>query len=327
VTAASLIAFGAVFVATSLALSLLFSGSLLLAGRFLRRMGPWVERRASTAALVLPPLFAFGLVAVLAIASYIDLAAGTDHCLAHPHHLHLCLRHGAAWLSQPWALCLVVAAATFVGVRSSLSLRAHWVAQLAASRLRRLGAPLDGSRRACFIVPSDERFAFTAGLFSPVVILSSATWEILEPEEREAILAHELAHLAHGDLWRRATLGIAASFGAPYLVNRALRIWELAAERICDRQAVLAVDRPSTVATAMLALVRPAPSRLAPESAAFAAGSHVAERIESVLREEPGGERRSRHLLIVFAVAAVILAIACGAFAGPIHHALETILG
>ena len=324
-TAASLVAFGAVFVATSLGLSLLFSGSLLLGGRFLRRMGPWVERRAATAALVLPPLLAFGFVAVLAAASVVALSTGTDHCLAHPHHLHLCLKHGAAWASQPWVLCLVISAATFVAVRASLSIWAHWVAQRAASRLRRLGAPL--GERACYLVPSDERFAFTAGLLSPAVILSSAAWEALEPEQREAILAHELTHVAHGDLWRRALLGFAASFGAPYLVGRALRIWELAAERICDRQAARAVDRPSTVASAMLALVRTAPTRLAPEGAVFAAASHVPERIESVLREEPGGERRSRHLVIAFTALSVSFAIACGAFAGPIHHLLETIFG
>ena len=324
-TAASLVAFGAVFVSTSLGLSLLFSGSLLLGGQFLRRMGPWVERRAATAALVLPPLLAFGLVAVLAVDSALALSEGTDHCLDHPHHLHLCLKHSALWASQPWALCLVISAATFVAVRSTLSLWAHWVAQRAVSRLRMLGAPI--GERACYLVPSDVRFAFTAGLLSPAVIFSSAAWEVLEREQREAILAHEIAHVAHGDLRRRAVLGFAASFGAPYLVSRGLRMWELSAERICDRHAALAVDRPSTVASAMLALVRTAPTRLAPEWAVFAAASHVPERIESLLREEPGGERHSRHLLIVFAAASVFFAIACGAFAGPIHHTLETILG
>jgi Zn-dependent protease with chaperone function len=325
VTAASLIAFGAVFVATSLGLSLLFSISLLLGRPLLRSMGPWVERRAATAALVLPPLLALGLVTVLATASAVALWAGTDHCLPHPHHLHLCLRHGAAWASQPWALCLVISVATFVTVRASLSIWAHLAAQRAASRLRRLGAPL--GKRACYLVPSDERFAFTAGLISPAVILSSAAWEALEPEQREAILAHELTHVAHGDLWRRAVLWFAASFGAPYLASRALRIWELAAERICDRQAARAVDRPSTVASAMLALVRTGPTRLAPEGAVFAAGNHVPERIESLLRDEPGGERRSRHLVIAFAALSVFSAIACGAFAGPLHHVLETIFG
>ena len=324
-TAASLVAFGAVFVGISLGLSLLFAVGLLLGRRLLRRMGPWVERRAATAALVLPPLLAFGLVAVLAVASAVALSAGTDHCLAHSHHLHLCLRHSAAWASQPWALCLVAAAATFVAVRFSESLWAHWAAQRAVSRLRMLGAPL--GEHSCYLVPSNEPFAFTAGLLSPAVIVSSAAWEALEPEQRQAILAHELAHLAHGDVWRRAALGFAASFGAPYLASRALQIWELSAERICDRRAALAVDRPSTVASAMLALVRTASTRLAPEGAAFAAASHVPERIESVLREEPGGKRPSRHLLIGFVALSVFFAIACGVFAGPIHHLLETILG
>ncbi|MHB8873244.1 MAG: M48 family metalloprotease [Myxococcaceae bacterium] len=323
-TAASLVAFAAVFVAASLGLSLLFSVPLLLGRPSLRRTGPWVERRAASAALVLPPLLSFGLIAVLAADSALALSAA-DHCLDHDHHLHLCLRHGAAWASQPWALCLVAFAATFVSVRFTLSLSAHWGAQRAASRLRMLGVSL--GHPACYLVPSDERFAFTAGLLSPTVVFSSAAWDVLEPEQREAMLAHELAHVAHGDLWRRAALGFAASFGAPYLVSRALQMWELSAERICDRHAARAVLRPSTVASAMLALVRMGPTRLAPEGAAFAAASHLPERIESVLREEPGGERHSRRLLIVLAVASALFAMACGAFAGPVHHALETILG
>jgi Zn-dependent protease with chaperone function len=324
VTAASLVAFSTVFVATSLGLSVLFLVSLFLGRPILRRLGPWVERRAATVALVLPPLLAFGLVLTLAASSAVALWRGTDHCLAHAHHLHLCLVHGAAWVSQPWALCLVIAAATFVAARCSLSLSAHWVAQRAASHLRAIGSPL---RERTYLVPSDDRFAFTAGLLSPTVVFSSAAWEILEPEQREAILAHELAHVAHGDIWRRAALGVAACFGAPYLVSRALRIWELAAERICDRHAAHAVDRPSTVASAMLALVRARPARFAPEGAVFAAASHVTERIESVLREEPSGESHARRLLIVFAVVSALFAIACAVFAGPIHHTLETILG
>jgi hypothetical protein len=118
-----------------------------------------------------------------------------------------------------------------------------------------------------------------------------------------------------------------ASFGAPYLVTCALRIWELSAERICDRHAALKVGRPSTVASAMLALVRDRSSRHAPVGAVFAAASHVPERVVSVLREEPGGERGSRRLLLLAVVVSLSFAIACAAFAEPVHHALETLLG
>ena len=322
---ASLVAFGLVFLGASLGLSLLASSALLLGGRLLRRRGPWMERRAATAALVLPPLLGLGLAGILAVESVMAFSGGRDHCLEHDHHLHLCLRHGAPWASQPWALALVVCAATFVGVRFTLTLWSHVQAQRTVFRLRRLGEPL--GERDCYLVPSGDRFAFTAGLISPTVLLSSAAWDALEPEQREAVMAHELAHVAHGDLWRRAGLGMLASLGAPYLVTRALRIWELSAERICDRQAALRVGRPSTVASAMLALVRDRPSRHAPMGAGFAAASHVPERVVSVLREEPGGESGSRRLLLLMVVVSLSFVAACVAFAEPLHHALETLLG
>ncbi len=321
----SLVAFGLVFLSVSLGLSVLLNAALLFSRGALRRTGAWVERQASTAALVLPPILALAVVAALAVKSALALADGSDHCLAHGHHLHLCVRHGAEWALQPWALASVAAAATFVVVRGALSAWAHALAQRAAGRLRSLGVPL--GERHCHLVPSSERFAFTAGVFSPAVIFSSAAWEVLAPAEREAIVAHELAHLAHGDLWRRALLGFAAALGAPVLVGRALGMWELSAERICDRAAAQRVGRPSTVASAMLALVRSGPPPLAPAGAVFAAARHVPQRIESLLREEPDGHGRSRRLVLLLSLSAGALCVACAVFAEPLHHALETLLG
>lgn len=321
----SAVAFGVVFVGVSLTLSACFTLALLVFAPALRRMGPWVERRAATAAILLPPLLALGVVAVLAISSAIALLNGTDHCLDHSHHLHLCLRHGMAWASRPWALCLVISLATFVVVRSSLSAWAHWGAQRAASRLRALGTQL--KRPGCYLVPSRERFAFTAGLLDPTVVLSSAAWDALDTDQREAVLAHELAHVAHGDVRLRAALGLLAALGVPILVNHTLRLWELASERICDRQAAEVVQRPTTVASAMLALIQATPPKLAPEGAVFAAVSHVPERVESVLRDEPGGEGPSRRLMLAAALASAVFTMACGLLSEPLHHALETILG
>jgi Zn-dependent protease with chaperone function len=321
----SLVGFAIVFLGASLALSVLLGALVLALGPVLRRMGPWVERRAAAWALVLPPLVALALVAGLAMSSALALAAGTDHCLAHDHHLHLCLAHGAEWTSQVWALATVAFATTFVAVRAGLSLRDQLLAQRSAGRLR--GVATELPIRGCYLVPSRERFAFTVGLFSPVVLVSSAAWEALEADQRAAVLAHELGHVAHGDLRRRAALGLVALVGAPFLASRLLGVWALASERICDHRAALAVGRPSTVASAILALASASPPRLAHAAAVFAAASHVPERIRALLDEGPSGERPSRILswlvLLVAACAAALFAV----FAEPLHHALETILG
>ena len=192
-TAGPLIAFGLVFASVSLTLSLSLNAVLLLAKPRLRRLGAWVERRAATAALLLPPLLALAVVTTLALESMLALAGGTDHCLGHDHHLHLCVRHGAAWLSEPWALSLVAATSTFVAVRFGVACWAHLMAQRASNRLRSLGTTL-GDPRA-HLVPSPERFAFTAGLVSPAVIISQGAWDALQPGERDAIVTHELASI------------------------------------------------------------------------------------------------------------------------------------
>jgi Zn-dependent protease with chaperone function len=321
----SLVGFGIVFLATSFVLSGLLALPVLALGTRLRRLGPWVERRAVAGALGLPPVLAFGLVAVLVASSLLALRSGTDHCLDHGHHLHLCVLHGAPWVSQAWALALVAFALTFVVVRACLSGWAHFGAQRSVGRLRKLGTRL-GARRT-YLVPSNERFAFTAGLFSPAVIVSSAAWNALDAEQRAAILVHERAHIENGDLWLRVVLGIAATLGFPGVASRLLATWSLTAERICDRQAANEVGRPSTVASAMLALAGTSPAPVGPAGVVFAAASCVPERIVAVLEEGPGGEARSKLMLATLALAAASAVLAWVAFAEPIHHVLETLLG
>lgn len=321
--AGSLVAFALLFFTATLAFSLGLTLTLLGVRPLLRRSGAWVERQAATAALLLPPLLGLCVVAALAAESTHALSTGADHCLGHGHHLHLCVRHGAAWLRQPGALALVTAVTTFVLMRALASGWSHVMAQRASGRLRSVGAPL---RAHCYLVPSEQRFAFTTGLFSPSVLLSTAAWDALEPEEREAVVAHELAHLEQGDLWRRMLLGLAASVGAPGLVDRVMGVWELASERICDRRAAQVVGRPSAVAAALLALVRARP-RVAPAGARFAADSHVPERVKSVLSEEPGGEVTAWRLVCALSLGFLAFAVGCANFAEPLHHLFETILG
>jgi Zn-dependent protease with chaperone function len=322
---ASLIAFVLVFVGATLGLSAVLALPVLALERVLDRNGPWVARRAAAAALVLPPLLSFGLVLILLAGSAHALWTGADHCLVHDHHLHLCLVHGAAWASQPWAVAVVAAAGTFVLLRAGLSALAHLRAQRSVGRLRNLGDELGVP--GCYLVPSRERFAFTAGLLSPAVLISSAAWEALNPEERAAVVAHELGHLAHGDPRWRAWLGALASLGAPFLANRLLLIWSLATERLCDRRAALAVGKPSTVASAMLALARPLPPHLAHSGAVFAAASHLPSRIQALLAEGPDGSTCARRLLWGVLVGTATVLTACVLFAEPLHHALETLLG
>ena len=55
------------------------------------------------------------------------------------------------------------------------------------------------------------------------IVLGDTLWETFEPAEIEAILAHELGHHVHGDLWRGIALQSALTFGALWVADRVMR--------------------------------------------------------------------------------------------------------
>jgi Zn-dependent protease with chaperone function len=326
VTAASLIAFALVFLAVSVLVSLFLGIGLRCAGRRLRAVGARAEQRAATLALAGPPALGFAVVAFLAANSGRSLLAGTDHCLAHPHHLHLCLLHGAAWMTRPWAVALIAVVLCFVTLRFLQILWAHVDAQRAAWRFRRMGEPLPEADR-CVLIPLSDTMVFTAGAVSPTVVISEGAWNGLGPAERRAVIAHELEHVANGDLWRRAVLAFFACFAAPGFAASALRLWDRSAERICDRRAVDVVGQSTVVASAIVALARGMSRGRAPACAVFAAACSITERVHSLLDAEPDGGHGAARLLRWSLVVGVGIAVASAAYSEQLHHLLETILG
>lgn len=326
-TAPSLIAFALVFVVANTLISLTLGLGLRATARRLRTIGARAERRAATLVLLIPPTLALVLVGSLAVNSAKSLVDGTDHCAAHAHHLHLCLVHGAAWANRPWAVELLAVFGCFIVVRLSQILWAHWMAQRAAWKFRRLGDPLPGTSRAV-LIPVDEPIAFTTGALSPTVVISRGAWNGLEPNERTAVLAHELAHVAGGDIWRRALLTVAACFVVPGLTSYALRLWDRSTELVCDSRAADVVRQPSIVAGAIVSLARGMKIRgQAPIGAVFAAAYNVAERVECLLDGEPDDGQSATRLSLWFLCASVGFALGLAVLAGRLHHLLETFLG
>lgn len=325
-TAASLIAFALVFLAASVFFSLLMGFALRLSARRLRALGARAEQQAALLALVGPPALALALVGFLVADSARSLLAGTDHCTAHHHHLHLCLAHGADWATHPWAVALLVVAGCFVAVRVLQILWAHLDAQQAARRFCRLGEPIDEGGR-CVLVPLDQPLVFTTGALSPTVVVSRGAWDRLNPTERQAAIAHELAHVANGDLRWRALLACLACFAAPGFAHFALQLWDRSAERISDRRAAEAVGRPTVVASAIVALARGMTRGQVPAGTLFAAACSITERVHSLLDAEPDGARSAARLSWWFLGSVLAFALAAAALSEQLHHLLETILG
>jgi Zn-dependent protease with chaperone function len=325
-TAPSLIAFGFVFLATSMVLSLLLGICLRILNGRLRSLGAWAERRAATLMLVAPPLVSLLLVGVLAAESAWSLFAGTDHCTQHSHHLHICLVHGAEWAARPLAVGLLVVMGVLVALRLGHLTWSHVQAQRAAWRFRRLGEPLT-SGRCAVLAPLDQPMVFTAGALSPTIVISRGAWDGLSADERRAVLEHELTHVRGGDIWRRALLALLSGLGVPGFASCALHLWDRAAERICDRSAASAVGKPSVVAQAIVSLARGMSHSAAPAGAVFAAACSISERVHSLLEVEADGARFAAQVSRWFVVAIVGTTLVSAATSAELHHILETILG
>lgn len=326
----SLLGFGLVFLTVSWTGSALLGGALLALRMRLRKTGPRTERALSAAALIAPPFAAATLVVSLAGLSLAQALSGQgDHCTTHDHHLHLCLQHGGDWAGNTAAVIalLLLGSVVLVGlVRRFLAYRA--TSEL-IREIERHAVAHDDLPTGVSLVPSETPLCVTAGIRRPRILVSTASWGLLDEEERGAVLAHERAHIEHGDTRWRFALSLLGAFGLPGLGPRLLAIWMHASERLCDWRASTAVQEPTVVAQALVRLARASSTARAPgvaETLSFASPDTVADRVEAILDAEPDGAALCSRALAALAVVAVLHASASILFAGPLHHLLETLL-
>jgi Zn-dependent protease with chaperone function len=330
-SAGSLVGFALVAVIVSWAASAALGAAATAGRRRLARRGPAAERAGASLALLLPPVLGLAVTAALALGKLWAATNGGDHCLTHPHHLHLCLVHGGAWAGEAWALALLAAAGTAFLARLAAASARHLRAGRSLRRLARVSRPLADDARDVVLAPSALPFAFTAGLLRPRVYVSSALWDRLDGRQREALLAHERAHLRRGDVRTRVALELAGLLGAPFVAERLLAQWSAATERWCDAEAAARVADPLVVAET---LVRVARLGAAASGGARPAGAlsftacrdDLGARVEALLAWD-GREGRSRALAWSTAAAVALAAAAAGAFAHPLHHVFESLLG
>lgn len=328
-----LIGFAVAFLTIAWALSFVAGAVFFAARPWLRRQGPAAERGGAGLALIGPPVLSAGLVAVLIGHSALGPMLGViDHCPAHDHHLHLCLFHGASWTVVGWAVALVASLTVWTAVLVShralrLALARRRLARIAASSAR-----LTGEHRDVLLSPATTAFCFVAGLRRPRIFVSTAAWQRLGEDERRAMVEHERAHAAQGDLWRRTLLGLVAISNPSPLAIRLLAVWDSATERLCDHRAATVVGDPSPLARALVALARsepPAPVPVHGGLASFAPqrASEVIERVEAVLAEGPDGAGAARNLGRVALIGLAAALIVAAFLSGPIHHGIESLLG
>lgn len=110
-----------------------------------------------------------------------------------------------------------------------------------------------------FIVPSNQLNAYTFGMDSPkAVVLYSSLFKIMDQDEIQFILGHEMGHVKLGHTWLNTLVGgiagIPSSLGAAAIMELAFRWWNRACEYSADRAGVLACAKPNKAISALVKL-------------------------------------------------------------------------
>jgi Zn-dependent protease with chaperone function len=156
--------------------------------------------------------------------------------------------------------------------------------------------------------------AAVLGVRDPLLLIDTATLDLLDDGELEGVLAHELAHVARRDnlvSWSASIVRDVAFFvpGASWAVRAMHREREAAA----DHDAVSVTGRPAALASGLLRVVEHAAgTRRVPHGcAALVPASSVADRVRILLRDEQPSPREHRvELALAAAVSLVAVAAA-----------------
>jgi Zn-dependent protease with chaperone function len=110
-----------------------------------------------------------------------------------------------------------------------------------------------------FIVPSNRLNAYTFGMDSPkAVVLYSPLFNIMDRDEIQFILGHEMGHVKLGHTVLNTLVGgmagIPSSYGALAIMELAFRWWNRACEYSADRAGVLACANPAKAISALVKL-------------------------------------------------------------------------
>jgi uncharacterized protein (TIGR03435 family) len=217
---------------------------------------------------------------------------------------------------QQWALPIWIAGVMLFSLRASgagahafvLTRRGAPADAALASRVAALAARIGVSRRVRVITSALSQGPATLGALRPVILVPSAVILGLTPQQLEAVLAHELAHIdRHDFLVNIVQVLIETLFfyhPAVWWTSRRIR---LERELCCDDIAVRCCGEPLIYAQALTSIAKlPVP---APLFALGARSGPLVYRVQRVLGLEP----RSNAMSLWPPILAIGLLLACAA--------------
>jgi Zn-dependent protease with chaperone function len=206
-----------------------------------------------------------------------------------------------------------------LALRASARLRRQW---RAPASVRMAGCPVE-------ILRAETPFPVVAlmGWFRPRLIVASRVFDACTPAEIEAVIAHELAHLASRDNLRRTVLTVCPDVLAGSRTARAIeRAWADATELAADDRAAHAgprrrLDLASALVKVARLAVDVAPPPL-PSSALFR-GEPVADRVRRLLAPQPETPSSGRWMTSAWVVLGTIITLAVPASMPRLYEFIE----
>jgi len=228
--------------------------------------------------------------------------ARIDHCLP--------------WFLAIWAAGVLVLSVRLAGgwlkVQRMKTLASRIEAAWAADRVAVLSEKLGLSRAVRVLESTLVRMPLAVGWIKPVILLPAASLVDLTPEQLEAIVAHELAHVRRFDylvnLIQTAVETLLFYHPCVWWASRRIRIER---ENCCDDAAVAACGDKVSYVAALARLMEAGIANALPAPAA--GGSGVVDRVKRLLHGCPSHDRRATGWLalpIIVAFAAVMVALA-----------------
>ena len=274
------------------------------------------QQRVLIAALfaVLLPLVV--VAAILAVNLFPSEDWMASHCEIHSHdHIHVC--HNSAEQATLPVWHGAVALLAIVMIMEAL-VRTLVTERRLQRRLQALIKLSNGQGR--FRRLHDTRaVALAVGGSKPAVLISSGLLSSLKPHQRRIVLAHESAHLRHGDPRRNHLVMVLLAFFVPPLAKRLQAVWENALEEAADDAVIRRFNRFDVAETLLRVLGL---QQLHLKGAQSLNSGDAQARIQRLIAPHQADPKTHRLfewtcLLILPVMLVVVLAQ---------HHAIETLL-